>query len=481
MPDRPTHTRRATARPLWHGQFALAVCVLLACLVGILSRPVGFLASFWPANAIMLGLLLRHPAWARHASTWIICLLVYIAADVITGSRIDTAFALNIANVAGVWAGWSFLQRQPAPVLAFQRQRSVLVMFAGCVLASLACMALAAIPASQNFHVPLWRSLVMWFASDFYSYLLLLPLFLAAPRSWLWQWNWRRASPSLQQALPLLALVASECISLLIGGPGAIAFIMPAMVWCAIAYGVFPTTVLSLLVCTWKSAALVIATDAFASVPSHLLESTSYRAGLAMLSLAPLAVACAYTLRSQAVLKLHHAVNHDFLTGILARRALLEQGQKLLSRLAEQAQPVAVLMVDIDHFKHINDTYGHAQGDAVLQEFAALARQTLRPEDLLGRLGGEEFAIVLPRTEHAQALQVAQRLCDQVRNYAFDVPHHPALHITLSVGLHAVATVLRHDHVDHMLSKADQALYTAKRSGRNQVRQYGPSLAPSAI
>jgi diguanylate cyclase (GGDEF)-like protein len=100
---------------------------------------------------------------------------------------------------------------------------------------------------------------------------------------------------------------------------------------------------------------------------------------------------------------------------------------------------------------------------------------------LIGRLGGEEFAIVLPRTEHAQAFLVAQRVCQQVSAHAFTVPQAAPLHITLSVGLHAVGTTQKHDSIDHLLSKADQALYTAKRSGRNQVRQYGPSLAPSAI
>lgn len=454
---------------------------MLACLAGIVSRPVGFLASFWPANAIMLGLLLRHPAWAQRFSTWVIALLAYIAADLLTGSSLQNTMVLNIANVAGVWVGWTFLHRQSAAVLSFQRQRSVLIVFAGCIMAALTCTALGAIPSSQAFNVPPWHSVILWFASDFYSYLLLLPVFLAAPKGWFWQWNVQWQQLPAHYALPFIALLLSEAFSLLIGGPGAIAFITPAMVWCAIAYGVFPTSVLSLLVCTWKSAALVLATDIFGAPPGHLMESTSYRVGLAMLSLAPLAVACAYSLRTQAVNKLHHAVNHDFLTGVLTRRALLEKGQKLLSRLAEKGHPVAVLMLDIDHFKNINDTHGHAQGDIVLQAFATIAKQMLRPEDLIGRLGGEEFAVVLPRTEHAQALLVAQRLCKQVSEHAFPTDQATPLRITLSVGLHAVSTTQKHDSMEHLISKADQALYAAKRSGRNQVRQYGPALAPSVI
>lgn len=211
------------------------------------------------------------------------------------------------------------------------------------------------------------------------------------------------------------------------------------------------------------------------------MEATSYRTGLALLSLAPLAVACAYGLRMQLLTKLNHAVNHDYLTGALARRALMERSEKLLSRLEEEGQPVAVLMADIDHFKSVNDRYGHAQGDAVLQEFAVLARDTLRPEDLLGRMGGEEFAIVLPRTSHEHALAVAQRLCERLRQHHFPLDGVGQMHITLSIGLHSVSSIGPHDHIEQLLSKADQALYVAKNSGRNQVRAYGPMLAPSAI
>lgn len=459
----------------------LVACVFVACLAGIFSRPLGFLASFWPANAIMLGLLLRHPAWARSVITWATALLAYICADLLTGAGFFVAVILSLANVTGVFVGWLFLSRQSTEVLSFQRQRSVLVLFTGCMLASLICMVVGGWAGSIAFNLPLWRSMTLWFSSEFYNYILLLPVFLAAPKGWIWHWKCGINHQSAVNFLPLLALLVSEAMSLVIGGPGAIAFIMPAMVWCAIAYGVFPTTLLSLLVCSWKAASLVLASDAFGFAPSNLMESTSYRTGLALLSLAPLAVACAYSLRTQALNRLHHAVNHDFLTGVLARRALLERGQKLLTRLEEEGQPVAVLMVDIDHFKNVNDSYGHSQGDVVLQEFAVIAREGLRPEDLLGRMGGEEFAIVLPRTHHDQALVVAQRLCARLREHVFPLPHHGEMGITLSVGLHSVSCIGSQDSMEHLLSKADEALYVAKNSGRDQVRQYGPALAPSAI
>ena len=453
--------------------------LLVACLVGIFSRPIGYLAAFWPANAIMLGMLLRQPRIARTWVTWVCMWLTYVVADLATGSSVFVALTLNSANVLSVLCGWLFLRRQGVDVLSFQRQRSVLTVFIGCLIASSSGALAGAWPSHIAFDVPVWRAALMWLATEFYNWVLILPIFLSAPKGWIWQWP-RTSQPwSWSRVLPMLAVLLSEALSWLIGGPGAMAFIMPAMVWCAMTYGVFRMTLLNLAVCFWKTAA--IALGAFTFTPEHAMEVTSFRTGLALLSLAPLAVACAYALRMQALQKLHHAVNHDFLTGVLARRALMERGQKLLSRLDEEGQAVAVLMLDIDHFKMVNDRYGHAQGDVVLQEFAVLARDSLRPEDLLGRMGGEEFAVVLPRTNRDQALVVGQRLCERLREHVFPLPNGSTMQVTLSIGLHAVSALSPQDSMESILSKADEALYLAKNSGRNQVRQYGPAMAPSAI
>lgn len=464
---------------VWRGQAALSACILVACLLGIYSRPLGFMAAFWPANAILLGLLLRHPELARRPGSWLCALLAYVAADLLTGSTPFTALSLNLANLIGVLAGWLFLARVRNQVLGFKHQRSVMTVFLACLLASTVCTLAGAWPSALAFHLPLWQSALLWMSAEFYNYVLILPVFLAAPSGWPWTWQLPKQQRSWNDALPLLALILSEAFSQLIGGNGAMAFSMPAMVWCAMSYGVFPITVLSLLVCLWKTG--LLAFSSFDFVADHLDDVLSYRTGLAMLSLAPLAVACAYTLRMQALQKLHHAVHHDFLTGVLARRALLERGQKLLSRLEEEGQSVAVLMLDLDHFKQVNDRYGHAQGDVVLQTFAQLASEALRPDDLLGRLGGEEFAILLPRTQREQALAVGQRICERLRDHRFRLEDGAPFQVTLSIGMHAVMSIGQQDSIEQLLSKADAALYLAKRSGRNQVRQYGPELAPSSI
>lgn len=464
------------------GQAALVAGIFIACLLGIYSRPLGAMAAFWPANAILLGLLLRHPALARRISSWVYVLLAYVAADLLTGASVYLAFALNLSNLAGVLAGWLFFMRLRPLVLGFQSQRAVMLMFLGGLLSAVVCTLVAAWPSAAAFHMPLWQSALLWLSAEFYNYILILPVFLAAPMDWRQRWNWRWLTLPLSwgKALPLLALILSEALSQIIGGPAATAFIIPALVWCAMSYSVFQVATLSLLVCLWKTGLLAFGSTSFSFVVEHLRDVLSYRTGLAMLSLAPLAVACAYTLRWQALEKLNHAVHHDFLTGVLARRALMERGSKLLSRLQADGQPISVLMLDLDHFKQVNDRYGHAQGDVVLQRFASLAKDALRPEDLLGRLGGEEFAIVLPRAGLEHAVLVGERLCALLRAHPFPLPEQAPLQVTLSVGLYATTAISSQVSLEQLLSKADAALYMAKNNGRDQVYPYTPKPTPTS-
>lgn len=160
----------------------------------------------------------------------------------------------------------------------------------------------------------------------------------------------------------------------------------------------------------------------------------------------------------------------SFLTGALARRALMEHGQKLLNRLQQDKRSVAVLMMDLDHFKQINDRFGHAQGDVVLQKFVELAHGALRPEDLLGRMGGEEFAIVLPGVDAQQAKAIGQRIGSLMREHAFVVEDGQALHVSISIGVCAVSGQQRPTSaLEALLNCADEALYQAKESGRDRV------------
>lgn len=154
----------------------------------------------------------------------------------------------------------------------------------------------------------------------------------------------------------------------------------------------------------------------------------------------------------------------DALTGVLSRRAFFERALSEWSRGKRHTQGTALLMLDLDHFKHVNDTYGHAVGDAVLVHFSRTVQQALRQHDLFGRYGGEEFIVLLPQTPIDDARRTAERLRGAVAGASLP-DGVPA--VTISVGVGWSVDCLQ--PLDEMLQVADKALYRAKEQGRNRV------------
>ena len=166
----------------------------------------------------------------------------------------------------------------------------------------------------------------------------------------------------------------------------------------------------------------------------------------------------------------------DPLTGISNRRTLDLLAMQALASAQRHTRPLALLLIDADHFKRINDECGHAAGDDALRLLAATLRRGLRNEDLLGRLGGEEFVAVLPESDTEDALASAERLRRAVEELDFTVPDRP-VPLRISVG---VATLRDGDDLATLLRRADAAMYAAKRAGRNCVRGPADVADPSA-
>jgi diguanylate cyclase (GGDEF)-like protein len=156
----------------------------------------------------------------------------------------------------------------------------------------------------------------------------------------------------------------------------------------------------------------------------------------------------------------------DALTGVANRRALLENGRRMLRRHGRQDEPVSALMCDIDHFKSINDRFGHFIGDQVIKLFADTATASLRSTDLVGRFGGEEFAAILPSSDLEDAILVAERVRSTFETAATEVSGHP-VRATVSIG--AALAGDEASSIEALLTHADEALYLAKRNGRNRV------------
>jgi diguanylate cyclase (GGDEF)-like protein len=162
--------------------------------------------------------------------------------------------------------------------------------------------------------------------------------------------------------------------------------------------------------------------------------------------------------------KLRRQATMDTLTGLLNRGAIMDRLAKEMDRAIRENEPLCVAMIDLDHFKQINDTHGHSAGDAALCEAARKMSSVLRPYDSVGRYGGEEFVVVFPRCDQAVALGIAERIrssiCEPIRIESREVS------VTASIG---VAQASSPPNLDAVMRAADRALFLAKQSGRNRV------------
>lgn len=163
----------------------------------------------------------------------------------------------------------------------------------------------------------------------------------------------------------------------------------------------------------------------------------------------------------------YSALTRDALTGTMNKRYLLETLSRAIATSLRQKQPVTIVMIDIDHFKGVNDTYGHLVGDEVLREFGQRINQACREDDLLARYGGEEFCMLLSATDAAEAFEVADRCREAVCFRPFETAAGP-LDISASFGF-AVLDPSRGETGLELINRADEKLYEAKRSGRNRV------------
>ncbi|MGE0749196.1 MAG: GGDEF domain-containing protein [Variibacter sp.] len=187
--------------------------------------------------------------------------------------------------------------------------------------------------------------------------------------------------------------------------------------------------------------------------------------------------------KERAELRQRTAAMVDPLTGLANRRAFVQMAEDMIRAQVRRGQPVAVFLVDFDNFKAVNDRYGHLVGDIALRTFAEIAGRSLRSSDLVGRLGGEEFAVMLSDANRDNAFVVAERLRANFAHAATALGSHE-VHATLSIGV----TIIQEptDQLSNLLERADKALYRAKANGRNRVElsdmptDLNPPKTPSA-
>ena len=215
---------------------------------------------------------------------------------------------------------------------------------------------------------------------------------------------------------------------------------------------------------------LAVATAVWALPPVERPLAQVPLAGWLFLIPMLLSIAVAFSvillINQRIAVRLEETARRDILTDALTRRALEETGIAEIARIQRHPAPLSLLLFDIDHFKLVNDQYGHAAGDAALRQFATAVRRCLRREDVFGRLGGEEFCALLPNTTVEGAAQLAERIRQTIADLAVEAGGH-RLSLKVSIGVSAFG-----DHAGSwhdLVNQADAAMYAAKRAGRNRV------------
>jgi diguanylate cyclase (GGDEF)-like protein len=172
--------------------------------------------------------------------------------------------------------------------------------------------------------------------------------------------------------------------------------------------------------------------------------------------------------KEKSDMELTKVATYDELTDIFNRRAFLFRAKENISLFARRKEPISFFLIDLDNFKKINDVHGHYAGDMVLKDFAVRIKSQLRDYDLFGRIGGEEFTVLLPGTNEIQAFEVAERLRKISENAAVNVSIDHIIKYTISIG---IVTVIPDENtsIHTLYKKSDDALYAAKRNGRNRI------------
>lgn len=457
------------------GIFMVMACVIaFSAFLGIASRPLSFLATLWIPNPLLLGLFLRFPH-LNHWSGWLGAFIGFMLADLITGNNFFLTTALTLANLINVSVALLLIKLSRLDHTKYNQGLTFLYLFIIISISSFmsALFAILTVPYMPNTFMGLDRlstEFTMWWTGEIQNMVLILPIILSFPTSIRFHDFLYQKVPQLEQKpvliLPFLTVVLCTCLGYYFSGPGALMFPIAAMLWAALTYQLFTIALINLLVC---SLLFYSVTQFYLSFSTHdyLATTVSARIGMFMMALAPLTVALINQNRSTLYKQLRQHVDFDALTQAMSRRNFMESTVSKLKLIQPQKRPFALLMIDLDYFKNVNDTYGHHVGDVTLQHFVKITQQTLRQNDLFGRLGGEEFAIFLADIQPIDALKIAKRIQANLEQAPLILSDQSVLSIRISIGL------LHHDQANHnleeLLTYADQALYKAKELGRNQV------------
>ncbi len=448
----------------------VGIVVLVVALLGVALRSANLLAAVSPANAILLGIMVRYPHLATPAG-WVAAVAAYLLAEVLTGNSFANALLLTVASLAGVLVGYVLLVAQSEDDQRLRSPMSVLRLSAILVIAAAVAGIVGTVGSLLVVGSTSFAHFAYWLVGELVNYLAILPVMLTLPDGLIRRYD-LTSRPDLQQidivGLAPAAALAVACIAApFVGGPGALALPLVALLWCGLSYSVFATAVLTLLVGIWTLGGIALGVIAGGPELDEGGALISVRFAVTLMGLLPIAVASVMAAHNTLRDRFELSATHDLLSGLLTRHAFADRAQQLLAQASEAHAPVAVLMLDIDHFKKINVTYGHWAGDRTIETFAAVVRSALDDTGVIGRLGGEEFAVLLAGAAPPEAIEVAERIRHAFTATPIDLGDGRSVEATLSIGIACAAQASA--SIEPLLQVADEALSLAKGGGRTRI------------
>ncbi|MCU4677414.1 diguanylate cyclase [Catenovulum sp. 2E275] len=440
---------------------------MVAALIGIYTRPLDLLANLWPANAILLGIFLRFPS-TQTPLHLCFAFIGFVIADMMTGSTLEKTLLLTTGNLVSVCSGIIFTRKYLDNFDSLLKTRSILNLIIVALVSSAAAGICGMFIYPYLFNGAVSDGWIFWFVSELVHYIAFLPFILAFPKSFK-TFNLKKAGDIsfLTLMAPALSVLFLCLLVVLIDGPGMVAIPVLGLLWCALSYRIFTTALLTLFFCLWTFSAVSFGYITLPLTLSTWGELMALRFSVAVISLVPIIISSFMQIKRQEISKLAYAANHDSLTGAFNRHAFMESlNQKFTDK---PTNSIALLLSDLDHFKSINDQYGHPSGDAMLKHFYQICRSKVRSDDVIARIGGEEFAVILIGQDKTTACIIADRIRQSFAESELELENGQKLNATTSIG---IVYSEQNIHPEELIQQADLALYRAKENGRNRVESY---------
>jgi diguanylate cyclase len=472
--SRSTHSPRSPSSTGFGAGYAVRLAILCALYFGSAKAGLAFafanqsVTSIWPPTGLALAAVL---VWGYRM--WPAIAAGAFLANITTAGAVPSVLAIATGNTLEALVGALLLRRVAGFRPSLERLKDVVALIVCAGMLSTAISATVGVLSlstaglvSHGQILPTWR---VWWLGDMGGDLVVAPaLLIFASRPTLKRRPWIGVEAvAFAAALALVTVVAfSSRVSFAY-------VVIPILLWIAVRFRQPGTAVAGLI-----ASAIAIWMTAHGRGPfiggssdAELLRAQLF-VGVATLS--GLVASALGTERGHAEERLRELADHDALTGVFNRRRFAEELERWIAYCSRYGGHGAVLVIDVDHFKGINDALGHAVGDQALARLGALLRERARSTDVVARLGGDEFTILLPHAEEEQAAELAVALLDKVRREGGAIGSGRSLPITVSIGIGLFGRDLDLDS-EQVLRQADFAMYEAKEAGRDRVRVSRPA------